>query len=74
MSPDDDDKRIDGMLGMPMELHESDEKYLITQEDVEVLRWFKDQTVFTIGTAQTVPIYRHEIISMILHSVSRLHA
>ena len=70
MSPDSDDAKIDGMVGMPMELHDTDEKYLITKEDVELLRWFKDQTVFTIGTAQTVHIYRHEIVGMLLLSVS----
>ena len=70
MSPEDDNKRIDEMIGSPMELCETDEKYLITKEDVEILRWFKDQTVFTIGTAQTVSIYRHEITSMMIHSVS----
>lgn len=70
MSPDDGDRRIDKMLGMPMELCETDEKYLITKEDLEILRWFKDQTVFTIGTAQTVHLYRDEISGMLLRSVS----
>lgn len=71
MSPDgEEDARIDELLGSPMELCETDEKYHLSKEDVEILRWFKDQTVFTIGTAQTVMVYRKEIVRMMLHSVS----
>ena len=71
MSPDDgENARLDALLGTPMDLHESDEKYLITKEDVEILRWFKDQTVFTIGTAQTVHVYRGEVVSLMMLSVS----
>lgn len=72
MSPEDyeEDVLIDELLGSSMELCESEEKYLLSKEDVEILRWFKDQTVFTIGTAQTVLVYRREIVRMMLHSVS----
>ena len=70
MSPEANDDKIDSMLDMPMELHESDETYHISKEDLEILRIFKDQTVFTIGTAQTVHIYRSECVNMLCHSVS----
>ena len=60
------------MFGRPMELHDTDEVYRITKDDVEILRMFKDQTVFTIGTAQTTHVYRAELVNLICCSVSQL--
>ena len=65
MSPDDKDDKIEGMLNVPISLHETGELYYISKEDVEILYHFRDSTVFTIGTAQTVPLYRAEIVNMV---------
>ena len=61
------------MLGFPLDLHETDEVYRFTKEDVEILRMFKDQTVFTVGTKQTMHVYRAEVLNMVCCSVS-IHA
>ena len=65
LSPDDRDDKIDGMLDMPMVLHDTSEIYYLGKEDLEILYSFRDKTVFTIGTAQTVPLYRAQIVSMV---------
>lgn len=72
LSPESNDYKIDNMLGSPMELHETDEVYHMTKEDIDTLRMFKDQTVFTIGTAQTTHVYRAELVNLICCSVSGL--
>lgn len=59
------------MLGMPLELHQSDEVYRLVEEDLELLRGFRERTVFTIGTKCTVPIYRQNYIAM-TRTASRL--
>ena len=74
LSPESNDGRIDAMLGAALELHDSDENgdrvYHLTKEDVDILRMFKDQTVFTIGTSQTTHVYRTELVNLICCSVS----
>lgn len=54
------------MLGVALDLHDTDEVYRISEEDVEVLRMFRDRTVFTIGTAKTVGTYRREMVNLCL--------
>lgn len=69
MSPESNEQRIEAMLGTPIDLHESDEIYHLTKEDVDTLHMFKDQTVFTIGTSQTTHVYRSELVNLICCSV-----
>jgi hypothetical protein len=52
-------------LGYPLALHETDEVYHITEKDLGRFRRFQDRTVLTIGTAQTVYIYRDSILRII---------
>lgn len=47
-----------GWLGHLLDLHETDEKYRITQIDLDRFRRFSDRTVLTVGTAQTISKYR----------------
>ena len=67
MSPENDDDNIliDSLIGMPLKLHNDEGYYRITKEDVEIIRRFKDRTVFTIGTAHSVLIYRREVVQMV---------
>ncbi|KAK3700108.1 hypothetical protein LTR37_016111 [Vermiconidia calcicola] len=65
LSPEGWYDKVEGMLGMPLELHDIDEPYYVTEADVEAMRNFRDKTVWTIGTAQTVRFYRNEMMKMI---------
>jgi hypothetical protein len=58
---------IMNMLGYRLALHETDEVYVCTERDLERLRRFHDRTVLTIGTAQTVHIYRDSILMLGWH-------
>ena len=64
MSPEMKVDRVEGMLGAALDLHDTDEKYYVTKEDVQLLRIFESRTVWTIGTAQSVGTYRVQIINM----------
>ncbi|KAK3718917.1 hypothetical protein LTR37_004833 [Vermiconidia calcicola] len=65
LSPEGYDDKVERMLGMPLELHDIGEPYYVTEDDVEAMRNFRDKTVWTIGTAQTVRFYRQEMMNMI---------
>ena len=64
LSPQPSDDVVDKIIGMQLDLAQTDDVYTLNKDDVETLRRFMDRTVFTIGTAQTVWIYRHEMIRM----------
>ena len=53
------------MVGRELDLFGTEEKYVMTKEDVDILRRFQNRTVFTIGTARSVHVYRHEIVKMV---------
>lgn len=63
LSPEGDDQ-IEKMLDMPLDLHGTDEVYRLTKADLDVLRMFKNRTVYTIGTAQSVGKYRLELVNL----------
>jgi hypothetical protein len=65
LSPEGHDHRIEILLGQKRKLHDTDEVYTITQDDMDWLHYFKDKTVFTIGTAQSVYLYRHLVTDML---------
>lgn len=65
MSPETKNDRIDSMLGKPLTLQGTDEMYYMTQDDLDILRVFRDRTVFTIGTAQSIWIYRTELVNLV---------
>lgn len=52
------------MLGYPLALHETNEVYRITEKDMDIFRRFRERTVMTIGTAQTVYTYRNVILQL----------
>ncbi|TKA67347.1 hypothetical protein B0A55_10079 [Friedmanniomyces simplex] len=53
-----------GMLNYPLTLHETDDTYRITESDLDRLRRFQDRTVLTIGTAQTIHIFRDSVLKL----------
>lgn len=66
LSPESrDNVFVDGLLGRELELFGTSEKYVMTKEDVDILKRFQNRTVFTIGTAQSVRVYRDEIVRMV---------
>ena len=64
MSPEAREDKIAAMLGMPLDLHNTDEKYCLTEEDLKILQFFENRTVWTIGTAQSVGTYRNEMVNL----------
>lgn len=62
--PTPPEEYILNMLNYPLALHETDEVYRISKEDLDMFRRFQDRTVYTIGTKQTVPIYREVITKL----------
>ncbi|KAK3670097.1 hypothetical protein LTR78_010037 [Recurvomyces mirabilis] len=56
-----------GMLDYPLKLHDTDEVYVCTARDLDRLRRFHERTVLTIGTAQTIHIYRDSITQLGMH-------
>ena len=64
LSPDRQDGTIERMLNMPLPLHQQNEAYRLTREDIEILRLFKNRTVYTIGTANSVETYRMEMVNL----------
>lgn len=53
------------MIGRELDLFETEEKYVLSKEDIDVLHRFRNRTVFTIGTARSVHVYRSEIVRMV---------
>lgn len=66
MSPDTGDEKLNTMLAMPLKLHDTEELYYMTEEDIELIRLFKDRAVYTLATAQSVETYRRELTNMSL--------
>ncbi|KAK1035864.1 hypothetical protein LTR33_016424, partial [Friedmanniomyces endolithicus] len=71
-----------GMLNYPLALHETDEVYRISESDLDRLCRFQDRTVLTIGTAQTVHIFRdcvlklgieHDYVTHIIFTIVLMH-
>ncbi|EMC91129.1 hypothetical protein BAUCODRAFT_134803 [Baudoinia panamericana UAMH 10762] len=52
------------LLNFPLALHETDEVYRLTEQDLDRLQRFQDRTVLTVGTAQTTHIYRDVILKL----------
>ncbi|TKA27737.1 hypothetical protein B0A50_04838 [Salinomyces thailandicus] len=51
-------------LGKPLALHETDETYIITADDLGRFERFQNRTVYTLGTAQTVEVYRQAVVKL----------
>lgn len=65
LSPESGHDFLDGLLGKELDLYGTTEKYVLAKEDVDILRRFQNRTVFTIGTARSVHVYRSEIVRMV---------
>lgn len=74
LSPEGDFFQFEQLLGKYRKLHDSAEPYLVVQEDIDLLHQFKDKTVYSIGTAQMVHIYRHQVCQMVCPAVRPLSA
>lgn len=66
LSPDAATDVLERLLGRELDLFGTEEKYALSREDVDVLHRFRNRTVFTIGTARSVQVYRTEIVRMVL--------
>ena len=64
LSPEGHDDQVEKMLGIPLDLHQTEEPYRLTKDDLDILRIFKNRTVYTIGTAQSVATYRNELVNL----------
>lgn len=66
LSPDAGTDVVEMLLGKEIDLFGTEEsRYVLTREDVDVLHRFRNRTVFTIGTARSVQVYRSEIVRMV---------
>ncbi|KAK3111508.1 Serine/threonine-protein kinase PAK 6, partial [Teratosphaeriaceae sp. CCFEE 6253] len=61
------------MLNYPLMLHETDDVYRITESDLARLLRFQNRTVLTIGTAQTIGIYRDAVVKLALEHNYLVH-
>ncbi len=64
MSPEDYDGDVENMLDMPLSLHLTDEVYRVTKGDLDIVRMFRNRTVYTIGTAQSVAMYKEHLVNL----------
>lgn len=53
------------LSGKELDLFGTEEKYAMSREDIDILHRFRNRTVYTIGTARSVHVYRSEIIRMV---------
>lgn len=65
LSPESGQDFLAGLLGKELDLYGATEKYALTKGDVDILRRFQNRTVYTIGTARSVQVYRTEIVRMV---------
>ncbi|WPH01150.1 Hypothetical protein R9X50_00398500 [Acrodontium crateriforme] len=54
-----------GMLNTSLPLHDTEERHVIGETDLELLRKFQQRTILTIGTASTVKIYQKHMFYLI---------
>lgn len=64
LPPSPPTEAILSMLDYPLALHDTDEVYRVTEKDLKRLERFRDRTVLTLGTAQTMHIYKDSIVSL----------
>ncbi|KAK5110809.1 hypothetical protein LTR62_005520 [Meristemomyces frigidus] len=67
LPPSPPGEAILGLLDHPLALHDTDEVYKCTERDLDRLTRFHERTVLTIGTAQTVHVWRDSIMSLGIH-------
>ena len=60
------DDFIERLMDHPLKLHNTDEFYYMTKDDIRCLYYFKEKTVYTIGTQQSVMTYRHEVVKLMM--------
>ena len=65
LSPDAASDVIELLSGRELDLFGTNEKYTLSREDLDILHRFRNRTVYTIGTARSVQVYRTEIIRMV---------
>lgn len=71
-----------GMLGYPLKMYDSDEVYHMKPSDLDLLQWFHERTVLTMGTAETVHVYKdlmvvvgcqHDYLTHVVLALAMMH-